>query len=66
MSAPARHRRGVRSIVQATIERISTTRPTLNHVELNTWNSWSCSSALTTPTPSTGSYVWWSLSISFA
>ena len=33
MSATARHSRGVRSMVQATIERIRTTRPTLNQVE---------------------------------
>ena len=39
-------------MVQATIEMIRTTSPTLNHVELKTWNSWSRSSASTTPVPS--------------
>ncbi len=52
MSADWRHSRGSRSIVHATIDRISTTSPMLNQTELNTRNSCSCSSALTTPVPS--------------
>ena len=36
-------------MVQATIDRIRTTSPMLNQIELNTWNSCSRSSASTTP-----------------
>ena len=39
-------------MVHATMDRISTTSPTLNQIELNTRNSWSCSSVFTTPVPS--------------
>ena len=42
-------------MVQATIDRIRTTSPMLNQIELNTWNSWSRSSASTTPVVSDGS-----------
>ena len=66
ISALCRHSRGVRSMVQATMEMINTTSPTLNQAELNTWNSCRRSSRFTVPVPRTGSYNAWSLSISFA
>ena len=42
-------------MVQATIDRIRTTSPMLNQIELNTRNSCSRSSASTTPVVSVGS-----------
>ena len=38
---------GPLQIVHATIDRISTTSPTLNHIELNTWNS--CTISISNP-----------------
>ncbi len=42
-------------MVHATIERMRTTRPTLNQIELNTRNTWSRSSRSTTPVVSVAS-----------
>ena len=44
-------RRGSRLIVHATMEMTMIASPALNHVDLNTWNSCSRSSASTTATP---------------